>query len=257
MSQAIKQAMEAFNRLYSKTDKVVSYNRNWSMGLQGAGGAVINPDYRLILSHGEIVKTTDNLGRRVLFIGTLYGLLAINETMLKSNDPVQPLYYTTTKALSNIWNVYHPAELSPHGYLHSPGTPAVLTMEFLLEVARIADIEIKAGRTPNDGMRRYITGQAKPKKNPAEKKPAGKDTKQVHGRRHHDDQKNKEHRKKKTKLADPAAAVEAIDRIKVKDPRKKMSKPRNSAPQMKPMGVRIEKQEANKEAAKPTQAVNY
>lgn len=247
MSQVMKNAMESFNRLYAKTAKVVSYNSNWSMGLQGAGGAVNNPYFRLILAHGEVAKTTDHLGRRVLFIGTLYGLVAINETMLKSNDPVQPLYYTATKALVNIWKSYHQMEVLTHAYLHAPNTPAFMSMEFLLEVARIADIEIKAGRIPSDGMKRFITAQAQPKKKPAEKKVPDNGAKQAHGRRHHDDKKNKEHRKKKTHLSDPVAAQAAIDPVKVKDPRKK-NKPRNSAPQMKPQRSRIEKQEAKQEA---------
>ena len=107
MSHSLKQVMEQFNRLYATTDKVVSYNPAWAMGLQSVGGAVVNPDFRLIMAHGEIAKTVDKMGRRVLFIGTQYGLVAINETFIKSNDPHQPLHYTTTKALASIWESYY------------------------------------------------------------------------------------------------------------------------------------------------------
>lgn len=239
MSHSMKQAMAAFNTLFGKTQKVVTFNKYWAAGLQSIEGAVNNPDFRLILSHGEIVKSIDSHGRRCLLIGTCYGLVAINETVFKSNDPVQPLHYVTTKALSAIWESYKHIHFPVSDYAHASNVPAFMSEEFLASVAELAEMEIQCGRKPSDGLPKYIVGKPKDK---SKERRASNDrapnAKQAHGRRQNDDKKvaHFKHKKKTVKIGDPTAAQDIISAEKVKDPQKK-HKPRKPHNNIKALPV--------------------
>lgn len=221
MAKNLKQPMEAFNRLYSKTQKTVTFKPSWNAGFHSVGGAVNHIDFRIILEHGEVVKCQDNNGRRILLIGTVYGLIAINETFLKSNDPVQPLHYTTTQALASIWESYHHEHLPTSDYMHAPGVPDFTSIQFLEQVADLAAQEIECGRIPGDGLPRFISAKPRERRAP----PAKANPKQEHQRRHQDDKKAQHFKQTKKKVQEPSVKASPVKAAPPNPPRKKKERP--------------------------------
>lgn len=205
MSHVLKVAMDGFNRMYSEITKVVSFNQHWNAGPLSVAGAVRDPNFRLILEHGDRMKSVDPKGRRIIFMGTKYGLIAINETYSGNGDPCKPLHYAITQALSYVWEAYERTHVPVSDYVHANNVPKFFDITFLQRIGEIATQEIAFGRMPSDGMRTYI-GSVKHKVDTP---------KQVHNRRHVDDKKNQQFQRNAQQQKQPEATARPL-RVKEK-----------------------------------------
>lgn len=61
-----------FQRIFREIQTEVPFDPSWANGTSYLDGAVDYP-----LSPGEMVKTTDNYGRRVIMIGTRFGTVVV------------------------------------------------------------------------------------------------------------------------------------------------------------------------------------
>jgi hypothetical protein len=70
--------LKEFNRLYDSLQNSIEENPNWYYGFN-LRGAIYHPNHRVQLQPGEMVKSVDKFHRRVIFVGTALGPIAIHE----------------------------------------------------------------------------------------------------------------------------------------------------------------------------------
>lgn len=89
-----------YGQFSSKDVRYITFRKQW-LGSKGSLlPAVEDRDTRLILQPGEVKKATDMFNRKVLFVGTPYGIIAFYETFVYNNARKQVLSYVTTEALA-------------------------------------------------------------------------------------------------------------------------------------------------------------
>lgn len=80
MKETTARAHQNFVGLYDSVKKTISFMKEWQGPSYSLDNAINHVDRRLMLVDGEMARSVDRKGRRVVFIGTIYGLVAIYET---------------------------------------------------------------------------------------------------------------------------------------------------------------------------------
>lgn len=80
----VKTLETLFNERFNSIAKLISFNRNWHSEAGGLRNAVVHETYRLIMAPGEFAKTVDNFGRKIIFMGTHYGIVVLHQLDIKS-----------------------------------------------------------------------------------------------------------------------------------------------------------------------------
>lgn len=75
-------AAKTFASLFSKINNTIEFDKNWKNGTGYLDGAV----YDVKLASGERAKTTDDLGRNVIFVGTELGTFVMFERYSHEQD---------------------------------------------------------------------------------------------------------------------------------------------------------------------------
>jgi hypothetical protein len=89
-----------FVELYNSVTKVISFVTEWSANGESLANAVSHLNYRLILEPGDRARCVDPLKRRVVFLGTPYGLIVLHETNhMDSPVKFQSVSFEVTKKL--------------------------------------------------------------------------------------------------------------------------------------------------------------
>jgi len=112
-NQLIEQQMDDFVKLYHSIGKTISFDKQHWHGEKGSlHGLIHDPDYRLIMEPGEMVKTTDNYNRKIILLGTQFGIIAIYPSQVQPSRGVIPtLSYCTTQSLVDATAARFPTPL--------------------------------------------------------------------------------------------------------------------------------------------------
>lgn len=131
-----------FDTLYDSVAKTISFLKEWQGPSYSMGNAVNHVDRRLMLDDNEMARSADRKGRRVVFIGTVYGLIAIYET--SCIDEFKTIAYDASPKLADK-NVLqsHVKDLTPMAL------GVVSSMEFRDTLRKMVELDNDAG----DGMK--------------------------------------------------------------------------------------------------------
>lgn len=199
--------MNDFVSLFNRIEKTLSFNRQW-LGEKGTlAGVVTDENHRLIMEHGELARTTDQYKRKVILIGTHFGLVAVYPTMIQpSRSGLPTLSYYMTESLASAFGLYAgsgtalPVTAKLVDHLDFP----VLDTEALLKlVGEIAEYYQERHMYVGDGMKKAKAKRTFHKKPAQAKKPEAATNKTNNQPKKHGKPKpNKQKQVSKTKPAE-------------------------------------------------------
>lgn len=168
-----------FEETYKNLEKTISFNQNWLKREVGALGriphnVVFDPEWRLILEHGDMVKFVDNqYGMKFIAIGTHFGTVVLSQIGYGGD-----VAYQVTPAFAMVWNDGYETTISSKGDFNV-NAPHFLHESFFSHVDELAELVRAEGGTITDGMPKPI-----PKKKfvPKTSKPQRKHS--PHGKAH-------------------------------------------------------------------------
>lgn len=178
-NQLIEQQMDDFVKLFHSIPKTISFNASYWHGEKGSlHGLIHNEEHRLILEPGEMVKTLDNFKRKIVVLGTQFGLIAIYPSQVQpSRGAVPTLSYCTTQALVDAVTARYPTPLLQSAKLidreHFPFLKPEQLFELVTELATYCEdrfIYVGDGLPkPKPVVRKYKHRNSAPKKAEAAK----------------------------------------------------------------------------------------
>jgi hypothetical protein len=112
-NQLIEQQMDDFVKLFHSIPKTISFNSAHWHGEKGSlHGLIHNPEHRLIMEPGEMAKTIDNFKRKIVLLGTQFGIIAIYPTQVQpSRGAIPTLSYCTTQSFVDATAARFPTAL--------------------------------------------------------------------------------------------------------------------------------------------------
>jgi hypothetical protein len=141
-----------FVELFAAIELKLSFNRNWHAAAGRITGVISHTDYRIILDHGQKAKMIDNLGRRVIMLGTHYGMVVFYEA-----NPRMRAAADKQKILFEVCPMLVEKEI----FTQEAGITGIITLQhafdttylgLLEQVERRAEIDRAAGTKVWDGI---------------------------------------------------------------------------------------------------------
>lgn len=157
-------------KLFAKHDAVtsdVSFKHVWSSEHGSIRNMVVNINHRLILNHGEWRRCADSFGRKIVALGTHYGLIVMYQADVGENSFVR-MDVTNELVRRNI------VLRATVDRVDLKTINEIFSNEFLAKIERIAqEAEDRNGEFPNDGLPMFAPNPSYNKK-PTNNFPQGK-----------------------------------------------------------------------------------
>ncbi len=143
-----------FKEHFNNVKKLISFNPRWVEPAGDFRRVVSDRACRYILNVGEVVKMTDRHQRQYILVGTPFGMIAAQRTVMFGKTIVR--YETTHALVDNYHNfINDDVNFFPgiSGILLEQGFSYLVSQQLQDDFKVIADMALEAGRTVGDGIK--------------------------------------------------------------------------------------------------------
>lgn len=251
LNELFQIAEQLFEAAYNETAKTISWNKLWRNDHGSIRGIVDHVDYRLILQHGERAKMVDDKGRKIVLLGTYYGLIVIYQTGGPNSKAAKkkaeeggvtlgmamgycPLRFETTNQLVKMGFM-----LSASDIMSPSGLSLVLGEDFLPDIEARMKQDLNNGTFPTDGLPVFARPQTRNPRPPMQyQRPNTNNKKQASPEAGNTPAEKPKH----PQMKKPAKVQQAQQ---PKDQKQKQGKPKQQMHQQKPAATQPAKKPAS------------